>query len=219
MAQKCEIVQVVNREGASSMEVGADQQRWGMGTRQEDVGEGRSRILVAAIRCYEAQGVAATTVDDVAREAQISRRTVYRYFASQQAIVRAVVEYQAGVFLEELQEFTRNHRGNFRSLLVDSMLFAIERGPQTVNYKLLLQGSNAQNAAQYYLSDSVTSRWVEILSAHFAEAQSAGEFSPSLQLSDLVEWMGRLVLSWIQFPAPLPTIRRQAEMLLPLQSI
>lgn len=200
------------------MQVGADQQRWGMGTRQEDAGEGRSRILMAAIRCYEAQGVAATTVDDVAREAQISRRTVYRYFPSQQAIVRAVVDYQAGVFLDELREFTERHTGDFRSLLVDSLLFAVDRGPQTVGHKLLLQGSNAQNAAQYYLSDSVTGCWVEILSTRFARAQGAGEVSASICLPDLVEWMGRLVLSWIQFPAPLPTIRKQVEMLLPVQS-
>jgi AcrR family transcriptional regulator len=75
--------------------------RWGAGRREDDLESGRISILAAAVQCYERRGVAATTIEDVARAAQISRRTLYRYFPSRQDLIRGVVELQAGVFLEE----------------------------------------------------------------------------------------------------------------------
>ena len=188
--------------------------RWGAGRREDDLESGRVCILAAAIQCYERQGVVETKIEDVARAAQISRRTLYRYFPSRQDLIRGVVEQQAVVFLEELRKLTLRHKGNFRSLLVKSVLFSIEHGPGAARYKLLLQGSNALNGAQYYLSESVMARWEAILSDPFTEARAQAEIPESIRLPALVEWMGRLVLSWIQFPASPAQVRKQLEMLL-----
>ena len=45
-----------------------------------DVASSEARITAAALRCIARWGVAKTTLDDVAREAGISRATVYRVF-------------------------------------------------------------------------------------------------------------------------------------------
>ena len=42
------------------------------------------QISAAAVRLFEARGVRGTTVDDVAREAGVSRRTFFRYFATKE---------------------------------------------------------------------------------------------------------------------------------------
>lgn len=189
-------------------------QRWGEGTRHDEAGQGRARILAAAVCCYEQQGIAATTIEDVAQAAQISRRTVYRYFPSRQAIIQAVVEQQATAFFDELRDFASRHEGDFRSLLVDTMLFAIEHGPRMAGHQLLLQGSNALNTAQYYLGTNLMQQWEAILATRFAAAQAAGEIPASIRLPALVEWMGRLVLSWIQYPASQTSAREMVSMLL-----
>ncbi len=49
------------------------------------------RIRDAALICIGRFGLAKTTVDDIAREAHCSRATLYRYFDSKPAIVRAAV--------------------------------------------------------------------------------------------------------------------------------
>ena len=50
-----------------------------------------ARILAGAMVCLGRFGVAKTTLDDIAREADCSRATVYRYFANRAAVVQAAV--------------------------------------------------------------------------------------------------------------------------------
>ena len=47
----------------------------------------RQEIARAAWRLFAARGYEATTVDDVAREAGVSRRTFFRYFSSKEDVV------------------------------------------------------------------------------------------------------------------------------------
>ena len=61
-----------------------------------DLAERRSddvevRILDATMVCLGRHGVAKTTLDDIAREADCSRATVYRYFPNRAAVVAAAV--------------------------------------------------------------------------------------------------------------------------------
>ena len=50
-------------------------------TTTTPVEELTERVLSAAQRCFERFGVAKTSIEDVARAAGVSRKTVYRYFA------------------------------------------------------------------------------------------------------------------------------------------
>ncbi len=52
-------------------------------------GEVEGRVVAALLACVARQGIRKTTLDDVAREAGCSRATLYRYFASKQAILAA----------------------------------------------------------------------------------------------------------------------------------
>ncbi|HVM18849.1 MAG TPA: TetR family transcriptional regulator [Egibacteraceae bacterium] len=51
----------------------------------------RDRILDAALRAMAAHGLAKLSLEDVAREAGMSRQTVYRYFGSKEALVTAAI--------------------------------------------------------------------------------------------------------------------------------
>lgn len=51
----------------------------------------RSRLLDAALVCIARVGVSKTTLDDVAREAGVSRATLYRYFPGKRALLDEMV--------------------------------------------------------------------------------------------------------------------------------
>jgi AcrR family transcriptional regulator len=55
----------------------------------------RERLLDAAVRCIERKGIAGANVMAVAAEAGVSRPTVYRYFADQQALLDATMLHAA----------------------------------------------------------------------------------------------------------------------------
>lgn len=64
----------------------------------------RTRILDAAFRTVATFGLSRFTVDDVARTAEVSRQTVYRYFDSKDSLIVALVYREEEVFLEGVRQ-------------------------------------------------------------------------------------------------------------------
>jgi AcrR family transcriptional regulator len=60
----------------------------------------RSRILDAAFRSVATFGLSRFTVDDVARAADLSRQTVYRYFESRDALIVALLYREEEAFIQ-----------------------------------------------------------------------------------------------------------------------
>jgi AcrR family transcriptional regulator len=62
-------------------------------------GSAETRIITAALRCISRWGVAKTTADDIARDAGISRATLYRAFpGGRDVVLSAVLRHEVGRF-------------------------------------------------------------------------------------------------------------------------
>ena len=62
--------------------------------------ETRQRIVAAAAELMFENGVAETTLEDIRAVAGVSGSQVYHYFEDKQALVRAVIDHQAGAVLD-----------------------------------------------------------------------------------------------------------------------
>src|SRR6201992_2874832 len=62
--------------------------------------ETRQRIVAAAAELMFDNGVADTTLEDIRAAARVSGSQVYHYFEDKQALVRAVIDYQADAVLD-----------------------------------------------------------------------------------------------------------------------
>ena len=85
----------------------------------------RARILDAAFACAGRHGVGRTTLSDVAREARLSRQTLYRYYASKHDLFMALVIREEKVLFEQLKRAIAPHKelrpaveAAFRTMLV-----------------------------------------------------------------------------------------------------
>jgi AcrR family transcriptional regulator len=68
----------------------------------------RTRILEAAYACVARWGLAKTTVDDAAREAGVSRATVYRHFpGGKDELLAGVVDFEVLRFFGRMTEAVR----------------------------------------------------------------------------------------------------------------
>ncbi|MFE3753926.1 TetR/AcrR family transcriptional regulator [Nocardia tengchongensis] len=67
------------------------------------------RILDAALVQFERVGVKKTTIEDVARQAEVDRVTVYRRIGSRDELVRAVTAREVRKLLEELEQIPARH--------------------------------------------------------------------------------------------------------------
>jgi len=54
---------------------------------------GRERIVAAATRLFEAQGITATPMEQIAAEAPVSKRTLYAYFPGKEDLVVAYLRH------------------------------------------------------------------------------------------------------------------------------
>jgi AcrR family transcriptional regulator len=68
-----------------------------------------ARVLDGTVRCVARWGLAKTTLDDIAREAGVSRATVYRSFpGGKDNVVRAAAAAEVRAFLDGLEERLRS---------------------------------------------------------------------------------------------------------------
>ena len=62
------------------------------------------RLVAAALRCVARWGFAKTTVDDIAREAGVSRATTYRVFpGGKDRVIETVVHHEIGRLFHEAE--------------------------------------------------------------------------------------------------------------------
>src|SRR5436190_8526075 len=84
-----------------------------------------SRILEAAFACVAETGLGRTTMDDVARRAGVSRQTVYRYFASKDQLIMALVLREEEKFLDGIRAaFAADP--NLEQALHDGLVFCLQ---------------------------------------------------------------------------------------------
>ena len=94
----------------------------------------REAIVDAAIRLFEQRGIAATSVDDIADAVDVSRATVFNYFAYKEAIL---VEIGARLVADiAAQAQARRRRSPRQTLydLADALAVVAERHPGVVPY-------------------------------------------------------------------------------------
>ena len=82
--------------------------------RKEDRPE---EILNAALALFTEKGFAATRMDDVAKQASISKGTLYNYFDSKENIFHAVVQEMISPEIDKVEAMVANYKGPTDHLL------------------------------------------------------------------------------------------------------
>jgi AcrR family transcriptional regulator len=86
----------------------------------------RERILEATYACVGRYGLGKTTVEDAAREARLSRATVYRYFpGGKDQLITDVITWENARFFGRLAEAVAG-APDFRTMLEEALMFAHE---------------------------------------------------------------------------------------------
>ena len=84
----------------------------------------RDRILDGAFEAVAAFGLSRLTMDDVARQAGLSRQSLYRYFDSKDALIQALVYREEEAFLEGIRR-AYEHHGRLEDAMREAILFCL----------------------------------------------------------------------------------------------
>ena len=157
-----------------------------------------ARVVDAALACFSRWGVAKTTLDDIAREAGVSRATVYRLFPGGKDVVidavatRELVQFFAGL-ADELQPCA----GDLEALLVAGITYTTRAIRQHAALQVLLA-----HEPEVVLPLVAFDRFDHVLDhasafcAPWLEPHLGQEWAPRAG-----EWLTRMVLSYTLVPS------------------
>jgi AcrR family transcriptional regulator len=182
----------------------------GSAGRSEPAPAGRERWLDAAESCYARFGPGKTTVEDVAQAAGVSRATLYRHFRTRDQLLLAVIVREAGRLAKEAEIALRCF-DDVGSWIVEGMLFCLREIPNRPLLAMLFAPEQVGVASRLVLtSERLLEIGAGILRPMFEPARQRGLLRESVQIEVLMEWVLRVLLSYLTVPRHLA--RSDAEL-------
>ncbi len=171
--------------------------RWGSGARVDDLDTGKKMLLQAAVQCFTSKGIKATTIEDIANVANVTRRTVYRYFAGKPDIIATLMKIERSRMFRRLAEEVEPYQDDFPRLIEECIWFTANyHTPQQGND--LVTGSNHQEANPYMDNEESDAEWRKVLQKPLAIHNQ--RYGKHIELDQLIPCVGRLALAYRQVP-------------------
>ena len=153
-----------------------------------DVGGEREKIVDAAIRCFQRYGPQRTSMNDIADEAGISRRTLYRQFDDRPALVAEILDRR----LSELHASVVAHLAtydNIEAALIEGSLFSVEAGESDDLVAEIVRHEHAGTPERFLLrvNDSIAARVLESWSVVLDRGRAQGRVRTGLSDTRAVE--------------------------------
>lgn len=165
------------------------------------------RILNAAKRCYQQTGILKTSMEDIALEAEISRRTLYRHFSSHHEILNYVIQEAAKEFLDGMSIELKSIR-SFDDFFVEALLYSIEKGPAVSSHSFLFGHDILPIINNLYLcSEDFRELSTTFWKREFLKRHDRDEVF--LDIAMITEWFNRLTLSYLTTPGSAYTNRNE----------
>ena len=174
------------------------QLRWGT-EAPNDTAAARERLVDAAEACFQRFGVMKTTIEDVAKLAQVSRATVYRYFAGRDELILGVLLREGNRFLDRLSVRIADEP-ELAEAIVEGVLFTIRAIQSDENLALLFAPEAAGITTSIAgASEALFDITAQFLRPYFETAQVGGTLRAGVDLDEAAEWVLRAILSMVTF--------------------
>ena len=161
----------------------------------------RDTILAAARRCYLSAGISATGMKEVAGEAGVARSTVYRYFPGRDDLLVATIKRD----MEALNQKIRSKIDGLHNpadLVVEGLVVAVKEVPRNPLLRAVFASEEDSRARRViWSSDIIVEFGEELMDDVIRPAGEAGILQDAVRPEVLVEWVYRLLLSFLTLPS------------------
>jgi AcrR family transcriptional regulator len=163
--------------------------------------ETRDRIIEAATDCIRRWGIRRVSMNDVAQQAGVSRRTVYLHFADREALVLAVLTRISALTVAAVEPLVRS-RDTLADQVAEAAVHVHALGPAQLQLGLGYRPGESEDATLLLAhSDQVLAAWHGFWRPFVAEARDRGEVRPDLDPDRATEWIMRVIISLVTVPA------------------
>lgn len=118
-----------------------------------------AEILTAALRLFSDKGFAQTKLNDVAKEAGVSKGTLYLYFNGKEALFKAVINEFVLPQIAKAEEQAEQYSGSISDLMIELQerwrTIVFETELSGISKIMIAEASNFPELAQFYLENVV----------------------------------------------------------------
>lgn len=174
--------------------------RWGANA-PEDLDGARSRLIDASERTFARLGIARSTVEEIAKEAKVSRATVYRYFDGREELVLGVVLRTADRYLERTRP-KLEQLGSLADVIVEFLATTERATRRDPNLSILFTLDEAQIGGGIIAGASLA--LFERVAVFFRPffVRWAKQVRPGVDVNGASEWILRTLLSSLVVQGP-----------------
>jgi len=167
-------------------------------TPSVEAGSTATRILDGAELCIRRHGLRHLSMNDVAREAGVSRASVYNHFADRDAVVAAVLARAADRFVASSEATVRRRRTLAGQIAEGAIFIRTHAGDPTHS---VTPGDESLLATLLTVQiEGLVARWIDFWLPFLAEAEARGEIRHGLKHREAAEWIVRVMLSLAVMP-------------------
>lgn len=138
-----------------------------------------AEILAAALKTFSSKGFAATKLDEVAKEAGVSKGTLYLYFESKESLFKAVVTEFVVPQIAKAEEQAENNTGSIKDLMIKLQeqwrINILETELSGIPKLMIAEATNFPDLATFYL-ENVIQRTQQFLANLIELGIKRGEF-------------------------------------------
>lgn len=146
------------------------------------------RLYEAALVCIERRGYRKTSMDDIAREAGVSRPTVYTYFASKKDVVFEVIVRQAADLLAGLEKTVARRKGLDR-VIEAACLGALATLEHPYFHAVVAGGEATPWIAEITVHERFRSVEQDFWRPILQEAIDLGEVRADRDVDEMIDWI------------------------------
>ena len=118
-----------------------------------------AEILTAALKLFSEKGFALTKLNDVAKEAGVSKGTLYLYFDGKEALFKAVINVFVLPQIEKAEEQAEQYSGSISELMFELQerwrANVLETELSGISKIMMAEASNFPELAQFYLENVI----------------------------------------------------------------
>ena len=150
----------------------------------------RQRILAAAVTCFKERDPAKTTMEDIAKEARLDRKTVYRTFSNRTALLDAIAMQRISEVVGRVKKAV-DACPSLDTAIVKGATQSLRLLRKDQIFMSLVKNANDRGVELYLIDpkspvlESMLSVWRDA----FARARARGELRSDLDNTEIANWL------------------------------
>ena len=167
-------------------------------SHNSSLSKSQRKILLGAQHCFQQWGIDKTSMHDLARQAGVTRQTVYSYYSDKEAVANAALLHSAYELATKLFDVIEGQK-NTHDRLLAALVMTVEELSNEPYYSLLVSNQKPGLLENALLSEEGLQMSAALLKDIVRDARIS-----DVRVQEIIDYCMRMILALVIFKTPKP---------------